>query len=77
MSNVQVFSKVTFGMINGPGPFSPVFFFRLYLMRELTFFCWHGNLKVLRGLPWIQNALLECSFEWLYSAGKCTDSPYI
>lgn len=50
MSNVQVFSKVTFGMINGPGPFSPVFFFRLYLMRELTFFLLAWKSKSIEGI---------------------------
>lgn len=50
----------------GLGLFVP-FSMCLCLLRGLTYFCRHGDLRALGRSPWIQSALLECNFELLDS----------
>ena len=67
MSSVQFLSKVTYETTNGSGPLCPFFFFPHMSVFDETvdIFLSAQRSEIARGLPWIQSALAECSFEWL------------
>ncbi len=61
----------------GPGLFVPVFHHISVFGEMADIFETEWRSEITGGLPWIQSALLERSFEWLCSDDMCMECPYI